>query len=206
MRTNYVLIDFESVQVKSLELLMAEHFRVFVFLGPTNTKLPRDVVTGVQKLGNRARYVELEAPGPNALDFHIAFYMGELAKEDPKGFFHVISKDTGFDPLIKHLKTRDIYAARSQSIEEMPCLQSSSQPSEASALESMIEHAIANLAKRKAALPKTVDTLKSTLRASHPDKPDDAVLDRVVAGLIKRQHVRLDGAKLVYLLPSSASQ
>jgi hypothetical protein len=107
---------------------------------------------------------------------------------------------------IKHLKTRDIYAARSQSIEEMPCLQSSSQPSEASALESMIEHAIANLAKRKAALPKTVDTLKSTLRASHPDKPDDAVLDRVVAGLIKRQHVRLDGAKLVYLLPSSASQ
>ena len=69
-----------------------------------------------------------------------------------------------------------------------------------------VEHAIANLSKRKAALPKSVNTLKSTLRASYPDKPDDTVLDRVVAGLIKRQHVRLDGAKLVYSLPSVASQ
>ena len=36
------------------------------------------------------------------------------------GFFHV--KDTGFDPLIKHMKANKIFAVRSISIEEMPCL------------------------------------------------------------------------------------
>lgn len=36
MRTNYVLIDFENVHVKSLDLLQGEHFRVVVILGPKN--------------------------------------------------------------------------------------------------------------------------------------------------------------------------
>jgi len=41
MRTNYVLIDFESVQTTSLELLTKEHFKVIVFVGANQGKLPR---------------------------------------------------------------------------------------------------------------------------------------------------------------------
>ena len=121
MRTNYVLIDFESVQPKSLSLLTAEHFRVYVFIGPTNAKLPRDVVLSVHAFGGRAEYVELETAGPNALDFHLAYYLGKLTSTDPSGFFHIISKDKGFDPLVLHLKGKDVLSARSESIEEMPC-------------------------------------------------------------------------------------
>lgn len=34
MRNNHVLIDFENVYVRTLNLLQGEHFRVIVFLGP----------------------------------------------------------------------------------------------------------------------------------------------------------------------------
>ena len=55
----------------------------------------------MQSLGADAEYVRIEGNGPNALDFHIAFYIGNIAAKDPDCYFHIISKDTGFDPLIK---------------------------------------------------------------------------------------------------------
>jgi len=58
-----VQIDFEKVHVKSLDLLQGEHFHVIVFLGPKNTKLPVDLVLAMQRFGERAEYVLLEACG-----------------------------------------------------------------------------------------------------------------------------------------------
>ena len=75
MRTNHVLIDFENVHVKSLELFKGEHFRVMVFLGPKNTKLPVDLVLAMQTFGTRGEYVMLESPGANALNSYVAFHL-----------------------------------------------------------------------------------------------------------------------------------
>ena len=165
MRVNYILVDYENDPVKSLALLKDSQFRVTVFLGPHNTKLPVELVLAMQALGDRARYVVLETPGKNALDFHIAFYLGALANEDPGGFFHIISKDTGFDPLIKHLKARNILCARSVTIEEMPCFNRvaadvsiSKEPaiavrqdlSELMSLDDLIKVAVGDLISRKA--------------------------------------------------------
>ena len=121
MRANYVLIDYENVQASSLELLVEPHFYLRVFLGPNNTKLPTELAVAVHRLRERADYIQLETPGANALDFHIAYYLGQLASADPTGFFHIISRDKGFDPLLKHLKSKGIFALRSESIEDMPC-------------------------------------------------------------------------------------
>lgn len=124
-----VLIDFENVQPISLAALEQAHFRVLVFVGATQAKLSFDSVSAIQRMGERAQYIKISGTGPNALDFHIAFYIGEIAAQDPTAFFHVISKDTGFDPLIRHLKSRHIFAARSDSIEEMPLVKVSAQKS-----------------------------------------------------------------------------
>uniref|UniRef100_UPI0040562E4A PIN domain-containing protein n=1 Tax=Candidatus Electronema sp. TaxID=2698783 RepID=UPI0040562E4A len=83
MKSNYVLIDYENVQVQSLALLKGGEFQVRVFLGPNNTKLPVELVTAMQGLGSRAEYIVLETSGSNALDFHIAYYLGALAAADP---------------------------------------------------------------------------------------------------------------------------
>src|SRR6218665_3290742 len=121
MRTNYVLVDYENLQISSVDLLLAEHFRLLMFLGPNNTKLPTDLVIGIQKLHGRAEYFQLITPGHNALDFQLTFYLGTLTAKDASGYFHIISRDKGFDPLVKHLRTRGISISRSETIEEMPC-------------------------------------------------------------------------------------
>jgi len=219
MTTHYVLIDYENVQVKSLALLKGEHFRVQVFLGPKNLKLHRDLVFAMQKFGDRGQYIELEAGGKNALDFHIAYYLGVLAAADPTGFFHVISKDTGFDPLLQHLKARGVSAARSPSIEAMPCFDQvevgASEPKRAPgkakpkspagrvSVDDLIKIAVDDLIGRKTARPRTPKTLRSTIHARCGKDLPAADIDAVYEALVKRGYVKVDGAKVTYALPAT---
>ena len=57
MATNYVLIDFENVQPRNLELLTKHPFKVFVFVGASQTKVSFDLADSMQLLGNDARYI-----------------------------------------------------------------------------------------------------------------------------------------------------
>lgn len=217
MKTNYVLIDYENVQVKSIALLIGEHFQVRVFIGPKNTKLPVEFVFAMQELGNRAEYIILETPGSNALDFHIAYYLGVLAATDPTGFFHIISKDTGFDPLIQHLKSKVVFSARSASIEEMPCFskvaantiniknatcESKLKPSDGRVtVDDLIKVAVDDLIKRKASKPRTPKTLRSTIHAKCGKKLPIADIDAVYEALVKNGYVKVNGQKVTYALP-----
>ncbi len=128
MNTNYVLIDFENVQPESLERLTPEHFKLIVFIGASQTRVPFEVAASLQEFGCRAKYVKVSAKGPNALDFHIAYYMGRLAAAEPTARFHVISKDTGFDPLIEHLRSQQIPARRVATIAEIPPVEPPANP------------------------------------------------------------------------------
>lgn len=223
MRTNYVLIDYESIPVRSLDLLQDAHFRLRVFLGPNNSRLPTELVVAIQRLGERADYIQLEAAGPNALDFHIAYYLGRFALEDPTAFFHVISADKGFDPLLRHLKGKGIFAMRSESIEAMPCFkdlpalqatlaasaasandakpasQASSKP--ASESNAHLKTVMADLVRRKASKPASVKTLTSTIRATLGKDTPLAEAERVYQLLCKRGLVKVKGQKVIYLLP-----
>lgn len=208
MKTNYVLIDYENVQVKALALLKSDQFRVRVFLGPKNTKLPVAFVLAMQELSNNAEYIVLETPGSNALDFHIAYYLGVLAAADPEGFFHVISKDTGFDPLIQHLKTRNVFSARSTSIEEMPCFKTAKSSegdlkpaSDPVKVDALIKVAVNDLIRRKAAKPRTPKTLRSTIHAKIGKNLPAADIDSVYEALVTRGYVKVNGQKVTYALP-----
>lgn len=56
MRTNFVLVDFENVQPKDLGLLKDGPFKVKVFLGPNQSKVPVALATMLQPLGCNAEY------------------------------------------------------------------------------------------------------------------------------------------------------
>ena len=104
MKTNYVLIDYENVQPEAMAVLNEEHFKVIVFVGANQAKVSFDVASALQQMGERAEYVRISGNGSNALDFHIAFYIGQLAAREPDAYFHIVSKDTGLDPLVQHMK------------------------------------------------------------------------------------------------------
>jgi hypothetical protein len=194
LRPNIVLIDFESVQPASLGVLAGDHFRVKVFVGATQSKLPFDLVTAIQQMGERAEYIKIAGVGPNALDFHIAYYIGRIASHEPEAFFHIISKDTGFDPLIQHLKDNKIFCGRWQTLEEIPVVK-------AGQVKSPEERAIlflSRLLQPKATKPRTEKTLRSAIAAHFQKQLTEEEVTAIIGALQRPGHLSIADGKVVY--------
>ena len=196
MPTNYVLIDFENVQPKNLEILAAHPFKVLVFIGASQTRLPRHVVVAMQTLGDKAEYVEIEGSGPNALDFHIAYYIGELAAKDPQAQFHVISRDKGFDPLIRHLKSKKIRVLREIDVAEIPELRISAKTSSGDTVDAIVR----NLIGRGQSRPRKVKTLQNTISHLVKEDLDEEALAALVAEMKKRKLITVNNGNVSYKL------
>ena len=198
MKINFVLVDFENVQPKNVSLLSGGPYKIKVFLGANQAKIPLEMARALQACGPDAEYIQIDGSGKNALDFHIAYYIGRLAAENPDAYFHVISKDTGFDPLIKHLKAQKILCQRLKSIADIPLaktLKSDSIPEK-------IDAVIDNLARLKAARPKKLKTLRSTIRALFANPLADEELDRLIEQLTERGTIKVIEGKVHYEQPS----
>ncbi|MGV2332660.1 MAG UNVERIFIED_CONTAM: PIN domain-containing protein [Planctomycetaceae bacterium] len=110
--TTHFLIDLENVPLPQLPEQLPKDAQVWVFAGPQQTKVPLELVVKLQSLGERTRYIQLGSGGPNALDFHIAFHLGQLTTTEPDSAFVVVSGDTGFDPLIAQLRANNVDVKR----------------------------------------------------------------------------------------------
>lgn len=198
MRTHFVLIDYENVQPNSFAGLEVEHFRVLVFVGASQNKLAFETAAAVQKLGARAEYVKIAGNGSNALDFHIAFHLGRLAAQDPTAFFHIISKDTGFDPLIQHLKERKVFVSRFRDVTDIPLLKAAN----SNTTPEKIDVVIANLRQRGASKPRTLKTLTSTINSLFQKQLNDEELAALLKGLQSKGLITVDENKVTYALPS----
>ena len=51
MKKNYVLIDYENVQPKNLARLNGHPFKVLVFIGANQEKVPFELASTLQSLG-----------------------------------------------------------------------------------------------------------------------------------------------------------
>ena len=122
MRPHYVLVDFENVQPRNLGLLRGGGCRIKVFLGSQQGKLELEFVKAMQAFGEDAEYVQMAGNGKNALDFHLAYFLGKLSAEHPGAAFSIISNDTGFDPLVRYLKSQGIDCKRSGKVTDIPHL------------------------------------------------------------------------------------
>jgi len=122
MPTNYVLVDFENVQPDSLAALATGQFRVKVFVGASQAKgrISFELVHSMQALGANAEYVKIARTGKNAVDMHIAYYVGRLLEKEPSAVVHIVSRDTDFDPLIEYLHAKGSACKRVKSIAEIP--------------------------------------------------------------------------------------
>ena len=196
MRTNYVLIDFENVQPESLAGLQQDHFKVLVFVGANQTKVSFEVAQAMQSMGGKAEYIKIAGNGSNALDFHIAFYIGQLAAADPTAFFHIISKDTGFDPLIAHLKAKKIFAARETSVSDIPLVKTTVTKTPDERLQNVLE----KLRLPKATKPRTVKTLASHIKSQFQKQLSDDDVSDLIAAMSKAGHINIADNKITYTL------
>lgn len=196
MPSNYVLIDFENVQPKNLEILENHSFKIYVFVGANQTKVPFDLAETMQKFGENARYIKISGNGKNALDFHIALYLGKLSIQNPEGFFHIISKDTGFDPLVKHLRENKIRAHRENDLAEIPVLQISA----ASNLEEKIQAIVKNLVGRGQSRPRKIQTLSNTINSLFTENLEEKELEKILKMLQTKKYISINDSRVTYSL------
>jgi hypothetical protein len=197
--TNYILIDFENVQPRNLELLQKHPFEVYVFIGENQAKIPYDLAEAMQAMGEKARYIKISGNGPNALDFHIAFYIGQLACEDQEGYFHIISKDQGFDPLIRHLRNQKIKALREKDLAEIPLLRISNAVSTDEKLELIVD----NLRGRGQSKPRKEKTLANTIDSLFTKSLGEEESVGLIRELQKRKYIAISEGNISYRLPSA---
>ncbi len=185
LRTNYIFIDLENVQPKNLEVLKGYDFKVTVFVGSTQNKITFDMADAMQSLGSNAQYVKIEGSGPNALDFHIAFYVGQISAQESDAYFHIISKDTGFDPLIKHLNKRKVHVQRHKDIIEIPLLQIANSTSMSERLELIIKF----LKSRGTGKPRKRKTLSNAINSLFMRKLEEQERTKLIEELVKQKVV-----------------
>lgn len=196
MRKNYIFIDYENVQPESIAGLEKGNFYILLFLGANQSKVNTQLARSLQPLGSRVEYIVLTGNGKNALDFHIAYYIGERVAIEPDAYFHIVSKDAGFDPLIEHLNDRNILASRSGSIGEISILQKSS----IKTLPERTSVVKARLAQMEGK-PNTVKTLSSTINALFQKTLSDDEVDMVVKDLCSKGVIAIiNKTRVAYLM------
>jgi hypothetical protein len=124
-----------------------------------------------------------------------------LSQAEPDAYFHVISKDTGFDPLIAHLKSRKILAARWKDVAEIPFVRTAN----AKAPTDRLAAIIANLRQRGASKPRTVKTLSSTINALFQKSISETEVKSLLDSLQGQGVISVAGEKVSYALPEAGS-
>lgn len=229
MKKNYVFIDYENVQPETLDALDRENVRIVVFIGTKQTRIPVETVLLLQSMGERAQYVQITGNGPDALDFHIAFYTGLMAAQEPDAYFHIISKDTGFDPLIQHLKDKKIRVSRVDDVSEIPLVKAANAKTTQDQLGTVIEHlleqatnakttqnkqaanskttqdkldiVIQSLQQRGASRPKTTTALANTILSIFKKTLSEEEVALIVRKLQEQGIITVKETKVSYTLP-----
>lgn len=116
---NHVFMDFENVHQVDLTLVGAKSVSFTLMVGPQQTKLDSALVEKLMEHSASVRLVKLKTKANNALDFALSYYLGRAALADPTAHFHIIAKDTGYDPLIDHLRDRHIKVQRHASCADL---------------------------------------------------------------------------------------
>jgi PIN domain len=199
MPKRYVLIDYENVQPGTLARLDPKRHAIRVFVGANQSKMPTSLITAMQQFDHRC--IQIAASGRNALDLHIAYYIGRIAVSEPGASFHIVSKDAGFDPLMGHLKSEGIAAERISAIDEIAETKASRvEPSRKAAFPDPITTITDNLKRRPKARPGTVGKLQTVIRELFLKKLKDEDVTKLVDQLVKIGIVTIHGTRVSYKL------
>jgi len=117
MPESVLLVDYENIGKIDLGAI-PEGVRVPFFFGASQRSVPTEFLKAALRLGERFVPIDIEGQGKNALDFHIAFYLGEYLARAPDTACVILSKDKGFDPLVRHLSRRGFAVRRANSMAE----------------------------------------------------------------------------------------
>lgn len=186
-----VLIDFENINDVELSSLPAD-CRVLIFVGRSQNNIPFELTREAQQFGNRLEWIKIEGDGRNNLDFHLAFHLGQLSVNWPLSSFLVLSKDKGFDPVLRHAANSGIRCSRVESIVREP-----------SAKSEISDHHFEKTYKilsgiEKKSRPRKRKTLEAQIASFFQKKEPPAEIQRVVGLLFSKKLITETAGALSY--------
>ena len=159
---NHVFLDFENVHEVDLAVIGGATVSFTLLVGAQKKKLDIALVEKMMEHAASVQLVRLTSSGRNALDFVLYYYVGRASISDPTACFHIVSKDTGFDPLVAHLQSRQIHARRH---DDFSTLTFSAAPKIPATLpDDFFARVVANLKNTSKTWPKRKKTLEGKLR------------------------------------------
>ncbi len=186
-----LLVDYENVQQVELAEI-DEGFRVIIFVGAGQKSVPIDLVTGAQKLGNRIEWQRVAGDGRNALDFFIACHLGRVLDKSPRPECIVLSKDKGFDPLLKHLTASGLKCRRINSLHEL-------RHSAATSDEPNVRRVVELLGKlEKKARPRKRRTLAQSISSMFQKRLSRQDVDHIISTLIANRMISESNGIITY--------
>lgn len=117
---HYLFVDYENVQKIDLQAFAGHDLEVTLVVGEQQKNFRIELVQQLLEHRDSVRIVRTGQGGRNALDFILAFHLGQAVAADPRGDFHVLSRDKDFDPLVRHLATQGVRVARHDSLAAVP--------------------------------------------------------------------------------------
>ncbi len=192
MSAKLLLVDFENVQEFDRSRL-DDDFRIIVFVGASQKSIPIELVKNLQGLGNRVAWKKVEGNGSNALDFFIACQLGRVLERSPQIHCIVLSKDKGFDPLLRHLSKKGLKCRRINSVLEL-------NPEAAAAEGTDYARVVEILGKsEKQSRPRKRKTLSGFIASLFQNKIDQKNIDRIIDMLFENKKISESNNTLVYL-------
>jgi len=134
-----------------------------MIIGTKHKKLPTSLFLFAQDHPEQLRIIQTPVDGRNALDFVLTLELGRMIAADPGGYFHIVSKDTDFDSVVRHLKGETKLLARHSSLAEIPALRT---PDE------RISRIKAELADATKSRPSTRKTLENKIQSAFENKAE----------------------------------
>jgi hypothetical protein len=195
MPKDYLLIDMENLVPDSMPGL-SEDQTVLIFTGSRQSRISRDLVLSTQPLGKRVEWIIIEGNGKNAADFHIAFYAGLYSAGEPDASFTILSKDTGFDPLVKHLALKGVKCRRIDDIGKFVKSRPASKPARG-ADEAALKLKSHFLKCGDRNRPKKISRLKGFVK--NFGRLDDGQVNRTIEAMIEKKMIEVNQGKVSYL-------
>ena len=195
-------IDYENVQTVDLSRIDKKEFKICLFTGVAQSKMPTELAKSIHALGDRLDWVAIDGSGPNALDFHIAYYLGIHTAQNPKDEYFLLSKDKGFDPLISHISKKSIRCKRIASISEIGSTQRTTakgkRPPESDGAYAKILKNLGKIEQTKR--PRNRKTLRQYVRTLAGKSLSEEKLDRLIERLFAEGVITDSSGRLTYQL------
>lgn len=192
MTQKLLLVDYENVQQIDFARLQ-DGYGVVVFVGASQKTLPVDLVSKAQKLGSRVTWQQVDGNGGNALDFYIACHLGRVLETTPDADCIVLSKDKGFDPLLRHLNKKGLKCRRINSLLELDRVKA------ATAKEPNYRRVLELLGKSpKNARPRKRETLSKHIKSTMLPNIAQRDVDRIIDILFANKMISETGGTISY--------